>query len=104
MTMASNHCGSFIPIQQDDECHFQMFSSEGGTIMPQYMKDVANMMHIDSHSRQAEKQYFIINGSDHFSYAELQRTLFYGGSSGMDDGLFGTACPQPHLIGRPFQH
>jgi hypothetical protein len=30
--------------------------------------------------------------------------LFYGGSSGMDDGLFGTACPQPHSIGRPFQH
>jgi hypothetical protein len=50
-----------------------------------------------------EKQYSIINGSDHSSCAELQRTLFYGRSSGMDDGLFGTACPQPHLIGRPFQ-
>jgi hypothetical protein len=71
MTMVSKHCG------------FQMLSTEGGTIMPQYMKDVANMMHhIDSHSRQAEKQYFSI----------------------MDDGLFGTACPQPHLIGQPFQH
>jgi hypothetical protein len=70
------------------------------------MKDMmAAMMHIDSHSRQAEKHYSsIINGSDHSSCAELQRTLFYGRSSGMDDGLFGTACPQPHLIGRPFQH
>jgi hypothetical protein len=56
----------------------------------------------EDHSKQAEKHYFIINGSDHSSCTELQRTLFYGRSSGMDDGLFGTACPQPHLIGRPF--
>jgi hypothetical protein len=50
-----------------------------------------------------KKHSFIINGSDHSSCAELQRTLFYGRSAGVDDGLFGTACPQPHLIGQPFQ-
>jgi hypothetical protein len=77
-------------ISMMDNFGANVISTQGGTIMLQYMKDVAAaMMHIDSRSRQAEKQYSILNGSDHFSCAELQRTLFHGGSSGMDDVLFG---------------
>jgi hypothetical protein len=83
-----------------DNFDTNVISTQGGTIIPQYMETVAAyygcMMNIT-----ADKYYFLINGSDHSSCAELQKTLFYGESSGMDDGLFGTACPQPHLIGRP---
>jgi hypothetical protein len=90
-------------ISMMDSFDTNVISTQGRTIIPQYMETVAFycdcMMNIT-----ADKHYFLINGSDHSSCAELQRTLFYGGSSGMDDGLFDTACPQPHLIGRPFQH
>jgi hypothetical protein len=86
-------------ISMMDNFDANVISTQGGTIIPQYhMETVAVycgcMMNIT-----ADKHYFLIHGSDHSSCAELQRTLFYGGSSGMDDGLFGTACPQPHLIG-----
>jgi hypothetical protein len=90
-------------ISMMDNFDTNVISTQGGAIIPQYMETVAVyygcMMNIT-----ADKHYFLINGSDHSSScAELQRTLFYGGSSNMDDGLFGMACPQPHLIGQPFQ-
>jgi hypothetical protein len=83
-----------------------MDSFDANAISPQevtMLLESMNAMAVMVMNLTADKHYFIINGSDHSSCAELQRTLFYGGSSGMDDGLFGTACPQPHLIGRPFQ-
>jgi hypothetical protein len=78
------------------------------------MMNVISMMdNFDSNSISTQEANMIIMFIQHVttvmvrnrtgpSSAELQRTFFYGGSSGMDVGLFGTACPQPHLIVRPF--
>jgi hypothetical protein len=77
-----------------DNFDANVISTQGRTIMPQYMKDMmAAMMHIDSHSRQAEKQYSsIINGSDHSSCTELQRTLFMA-----DHPVWMMVCLVPHV-------
>jgi hypothetical protein len=72
-------------ISMMDNFDANVISTQGGTSMPHFMTDMmaATMMHIDSHSRQALFDYQW--QCDHSSCTELQRTLFYGRSSGMDD-------------------
>jgi hypothetical protein len=106
-----NQRGSFTPMQQDDECrihgghlwrHCYLNPCRDNTTPVYGNRGRRGRRSVES-DRPAGQNYSIVNGSDHSSCAELQRTSFYGGSSGMDDGLVGTEHPQPHSIGRPFQ-
>jgi hypothetical protein len=81
-----------------DTCGDNAVSTHKGTTIPQHMRAVLAVVVMNLTDQQ--DKIILLSMAVTISRAELQWTPLHRGSSGMDDGLFGTECPQePHLIG-----